>query len=140
MDKQLLLAGLALAEESEGNRRSITRKNIFFQMKKPRSEAIVQYYTECIKAICSMGLSYIRSIWMKARSGAWWDDIVLSHMQFSDADWISNFRMDRQTSLEVCRLVDDDLKPKLLFFNLENQFVQKNRWRLQYTNLHHVKK
>lgn len=119
MDSQNSLPVIAFFLEEVNRRRklrSMLRKEFYLKQKKRRIDILNIVCAEYMKSITSLSLTYAnRSIWMKQRSGAWWEDIVQSNIAFTDADWLSNFRMDRSTFLEVCRLVDDDLKPKPAF-------------------------
>ena len=42
----------------------------------------------------------VRTIWMKERSGDWYDNIVLG--TFTHREWIENFRMTKETFLYIC--------------------------------------
>ena len=42
----------------------------------------------------------VRTIWVKERSGNWYDNIVLG--TFTHREWIENFRMTKETFLCVC--------------------------------------
>ena len=41
-----------------------------------------------------------KSIWMKTRSSYWWEKIVME--EFTESDWMENFRMGRHTFMYVC--------------------------------------
>ena len=58
-------------------------------------------------AAATTSLTACRSLWAKERSTHWWDTIV--NGTFSDADWLENFRMSRQTFAYLC----NELRPRL---------------------------
>lgn len=53
-----------------------------------------------------------RSIWMKSRSDHFWNVIV--PYTYTDADWIKNFGIRKQTFNDLCVLLQPALEPKAL--------------------------
>ena len=51
-----------------------------------------------------------RSIWMKTRSSDWWEIIVME--EFTESDWLENFRMGRDTFIYVCNQLRPYIKKK----------------------------
>lgn len=103
--------------ENNARKRAIKRRQLLTVQKRRRHELIAESFAFMSHSLSSLYLLNTRTLWMKARCGGWWDDIVMNIMQFDDTQWIENFRMDRKTFLEICSLVNDDLKPKRAFIS-----------------------
>lgn len=59
------------------------------------------------------GIRYKRTLWMAKRSNDFWENIVLKH--YTDIQWIESFRMSKASFLQLCELIEKDLKPKETF-------------------------
>lgn len=117
MEKFQFAMAYFLEREEQRRKMRSARKNFFLLRSKQQRIHVLNFiYKEYMTKMIAKGLTYSnRSIWMKNRCNSWWNNIVLNNTSFTDTDWISNFRVDRQTFYEICDLVDDDLKPKPAF-------------------------
>lgn len=103
MDNNVLFGLTLLHENDRRNRRR--RFSVFLKSIRKRWNAkkVLHVYLKSIR-------KKTKSVWMKQRSAHWYEQIVMG--KFTDQEWIKNFRMNRDTFLEICELVRNDLEPK----------------------------
>ena len=72
-----------------------------------------------------------RKVWCEVRSESWWEGIA--KRQFSDDDWVKNFRMSRDAFEDLCREVGPFLQKQDTRFrnaiSIDNR-VSVSLWRL----------
>ena len=49
-----------------------------------------------------------QNVWVKERSGHWWDSIVLA--SFNDEQWRANFRMSQRMFVHLC----NEIRPEIV--------------------------
>jgi hypothetical protein len=61
----------------------------------------------------SMAMARENTSWSVERSSVWWEDVVLE--TYNDQQWLENFRMGRRTFVNLCRELEQPLKPNESF-------------------------
>lgn len=75
-----------------------------FKMRQRR--ALPYYFSNAF----TIAFSRPRDVWSRDRSEDWWQRIVLG--TFTQKQWLENFRMSRDTFMELCNELSDIIKPK----------------------------
>lgn len=110
--QQQMVAAMALItnqfeyQEERRKKFAYIRKSIVLQQRKTMMECL-EFFSRYLLEKCV--ISPERTLGTKARYGLWFDDFVVN---FTEVEFMQNFRMDHETFMQICVEVDDDLKPK----------------------------
>ena len=79
------------------------RRRVAFARKQAKERA---FFFVLLAMSCQFRFPSVRTVWMRERSGHWWEHVV---QNFSLQDWLKNFRMSRATFVYLC----GELKPRI---------------------------
>ena len=75
----------------------------FQQQQETNRVVFVLFMCCCLVQMCTPS----REIWIRERNGRWWEHIVAS--TFTTRDWVTNFRMSRNTFLYLCNQLRNEI-------------------------------
>ena len=128
-EQRLLSAWYAVRHLSA--RRNAARRRIIRRFREKQQKERLLFITILGLIVCRSFMRE-RNIWIKERSGDWWERIVSS---FTQQDWLENFRMSQETFTHLCSLLRPHItnkNEKCHYFNCNYALETSHEWRLPF--------